>query len=659
MTDSLLRAPAIADRLLQRPLLARLAAIGAAVLLTLASAALWGPQLVQWDERSAGLSWQLADQKVQERRVVVVDIDEKSIQALGTWPWPRARQAELLESLDRAGAGLKVLDILFEGSGPDDARLARALASPVPTVLAELFSLAPKPQVHSGQLGGALALATCPQASATAYGFMASEPALASTSRYAGHITPIVDPDGAIRRVPALVCYDGKTYAALPVAGLMAATSTTPVLTRGASVLAPPWWLELGDLRLPLDEAGNLRVSYQTPRAGFVSISAVDLLQGRVPAEFLRGAWVLVGATAFGARDVVPTPQGGAVGGVEVHAQALAAMLDERTPYAPRGAPLWPWLAGACSALLLLVTLRRVSYGVGFVLPAVAAANTLALFGLHTFFLLDRHLWLGWTIPGLFTLLAATVLIAGEFARVRYERARLYRNLASYLPEPVAREVAKQEPTAQVRATRHDATVMYADLRNFSSYCEGRPPEETAMVLHMFFTTASRIIEQHGGVVEQMVGDGLLAVWNGSSPCAAHAERALDAAQAMWQDCTPQFPRIVSQKIPPLDLGIGVETGTVLVGSFGPVSRRVHTVLGETVSVATRLQSLTGDLACPILVGASAVAAQSNPLRVRKLGDFLLQGLMAPRTVYELPVTYTTGRLHLAFDADAEKRAVG
>ena len=89
-----------------------------------------------------------------------------------------------------------------------------------------------------------------------------------------------------------------------------------------------------------------------------------------------------------------------------------------------------------------------------------------------------------------------------------------------YIPnEFVAREVAKQEPTAQVRATRHDATVMYADLRNFSSYCEGRPPEETAMVLHMFFTTASRIIEQHGGVVEQMVGDGLLAVWNGSSPC--------------------------------------------------------------------------------------------------------------------------------------------
>ncbi len=653
------------DRLLQRPALVRLTALLAALLLMLAVATLWGPQLKQWDERSAGLSWHVADQRTQERRVVVVDIDEKSIQEIGTWPWPRARQAELLESLDRAGVGLKMLDILFEGAGADDARLARALASPVPTVLAQLFSLAPQPPVHTGRLGGALDFAACPQASAAAFGFMASEPDLASTGPYVGHITPIVDPDGTIRKVPALVCYAGKTYAALPVAGLMAAAGVTPVLTPGASLLAPPWWLEVGDVRIPLDQNGLLRVSFQTPRAGFVSVSAADLLQGRVPPDMLRGAWVLVGATAFGARDVVPTPQGGAVGGVEVHAQALAAMLDERTPYTPRGAPWWPWLAGVCSALLLLASLRLVKRGAGLVLPAVAALNILALFGLHTLLLLQAHLWLGWSVPGLFTLLAAILLTGGEFARVRYERERLYRNLASYLPEPVAREVATREPTAQVRAVRREATVLYADLRNFSSYCEGRPPEETAMVLHLFYTTASRIVESCGGVVEQMVGDGLLAVWNGSVPCPTHTRDALDAARKLWQECSPQLPRIASQKVPPLDLGIGIETGLVLIGSFGPASRRVHAVLGETVNVAARLQALTGDLAAPVLVGAAAAAGMAadpvrlSGLRLRKLGDFLLQGLTVPRTVYELPVTYDTGRLRLAFDADAEQRAVG
>ncbi|SBT08365.1 Adenylate/guanylate cyclase with Chase sensor (modular protein) [Candidatus Accumulibacter aalborgensis] len=647
----------LTNGLLLRPALLRLCALLAATALTLVASGLWGPQLSQLDELSASLSWRMADPEATERRVVVVDIDEKSIQAIGTWPWPRARQAELLEKLDQAGVGLKILDIVFEGPNQDDARLSRALASPAPAVLAQLFSLSPELPVHSGRLAGALPFAACPSATELAYGYMAADAGLAPA--FAGHITPWVDPDGAIRQVPALICHDGKTYASLVIAGVMAASGAEPRLRPGASLLDPPWWLDLDGLRLPLDRAGYLRVSYQMPRAGFVSISAADVLQGRAPTDLLQGAWVLVGATAFGARDAVPTPQGRAVSGVEVHAQLLSAMLDERTPYAPQGAPLWPWLAGGLSALLLLVVLRLAPRGPAIVLPAVAAANVLALFALSTFLLLDQHLWLGWVNAGLFTGFAATFLGAGEFARVRRERERLYRHLASYLPEPVAREVAIQEPCAQVRATRREATVLYADLRNFSAYCAGRPPEETAMVLHLFFTTASRIVEEYGGVVEQMVGDSVLAVWNGSAPCADHGAHALDAAAALWQACAPQLPRIASRQVPPLDLGIGVETGSVLIGSFGPLARRTHAVLGEAVTVATRLQALTGELAQPILIGAAVAAVCAERGRTHCIGNFLLTGLTAPRMVYALPVKYAPGHLRLVFEMEAEQRAAG
>lgn len=655
---------AITAGLLQRPFLLRLSALLAATALTLVVAGLWAPQLSQWDELSASLSWRMADQQSTERRLVVVDIDEKSIQAVGSWPWPRARQAELLEKLDQAGVGLKILDILFEGPNQDDARLSRALASPVPTVLAQLFSLSPEPPVHSGRLAGALPFATCPSATERAYGYMATDAGIASAlaghaSTFAGHITPLVDSDGAIRRVPALICHDGKTYASLVIAGAIAASDAEPLLRPGASLLDPPWWLELGGMRLPLERAGHLRVSYEMPRAGFVSVSAADLLEGRVPTELLQGTWVLVGATAFGARDAVPTPQGRAVSGVEVHAQLLSAMLDERTPYAPLGAPLWPWLAGGLSALLLLAMVRLAPRSAAMVLPAVAVGNVVALFCLSTFLLLSQRLWLGWANAGLFTVFAATFLAVGEFARVRADRERLYRHLASYLPEPVAREVATQEPCAQVRATRREATVLYADLRNFSAYCTGRPPEETAMVLHLFFTTASRIVEEHGGVVEQMVGDSVLAVWNGSAPCVDHGARALDAAEALWQACSPQLPRIASRQVPPLDLGIGIETGTVLIGSFGPAARRTHAVLGEAVTVATRLQALTGELAQPILIGAAVATARAEPGRTHRLGDFLLAGLTTPRTVYAVPVEYAPGHLHLVFDMEAGQRAAG
>ncbi len=633
-----------------------------ALLLTMLVVSLIGPKLAQWDEQSANLTWSLADQSRVERRMVIVDIDERSIQAIGPWPWPRSRQAELLEKLDEAGVGLKMLDILFEGGTRDDTRLARALESRVPTVQAQLFSLDPQTTIRSGQLAGALPFGSvCPQPTEKSYGYMASD--LPRNPRAApvhtGHITPLVDPDGTIRQIPTLICHEGRTYATLAVAGLLAATDAQPILRRDNSMLAPEWWLELGAARLPLDSVGHLRVSYQMPRAGFISISAVDVLNGKVPAELLQGAWVLIGATAFGAHDVVPTPLGRAVSGVEVHAQVLSAMLDGRTPYTPQGVSLWNWLIGGIGALFLLAALRLAPRTPYLTLPAVALLALAATFATSAALLLKTHLWLGWITPGLFILLTAALLGMLEFARIRFERELLYRNLASYLPEPVAREIATREPDARVCATRREATVLHADLRNFSAYCEGRPPEETAMVLHLFFTTASRIVEEHGGVVEQMVGDSLLAVWNGSLPCAEHSARALETAEALWRACAPQLPHIDSPEVPPLDLGIGIETGNILIGSFGPAARRTHTVLGEAVTVATRLQALTSELAYPILVGANAAATCRDPKnsgRLLKLGEFLLNGLMRPRTIYALPVDLAPSHLRLVHDAK-ENRA--
>ncbi len=645
----------LAPALLGHPRRLRWAAPLIAALITLLIVTFTGPRLTQWDEQSANLTWNLTDQARAERRIVIVDIDERSVQAIGHWPWSRARQAELLEKLDAAGVSLKMLDILFEGNTHDDARLAKALESNTPTVQAQLFSLDPQTTLRSGVLTGELPFGSvCPQPSEPAHGYMASNIRLAGPTPghtvHTGHITPLVDPDGAIRQVPALICHEGKTYATLAIAGLLAATDDLPVLRHDDTLLAPPWWLELGGIRLPLDRHGHLRVSYQMPRAGFISVSALDILNGQAPPELLQGAWALIGATAFGARDVVPTPLGRAVSGVEVHAQLLSAMLDNRSPYAPQGAPLWPWLAGSLSTLILLAALRLAPRAPHIILPIATLALLTGLFGITATLLLKAHLWLGWVTPALYTLLTATLLGILEFARTRLERERLYRNLASYLPAPVAREIATREPDAQVCATRREATVLHADLRNFSAWCEGRPPEETAMVLHLFFTTASRIVEEHGGVVEQMVADSLLAVWNGSLPCANHSNRALEAAEALWRACAPQLPHIETPDIPPLDIGIGVETGSVLIGSFGPAARRTHTVLGEAVTIATRLQALTGELAYPILTGAHVAAARRDTGGLQRLGDFLLTGLTRPHTIYALPVELTPSHLKLVHD---------
>ena len=646
-------------QLLKKPMWLYAMACALAVVLMGAVSVIWSPQLSQWEERLASRTWALANQDATERRLVVVDIDEKSTQALGPWPWPRERVANLLSGLDAYGVNLKVVDVLFDGAQDpaQDQKLGMALKAGAPTVIAQLFALSPDAQVKSGTLAGALG--NCGPNSAApftpAFGFMGAQASLAQSSTGVGHITPILDNDGSIRRVPGLVCFQGQAYPALAVAGLAAATGAQPVVRTNKTGLFDsnsPKTIDVGGFLLPIDAQGQMRVSYQMPRSGFASVSAVDVLQGKVPQSLLKGAWVLVGSTAFGGGDAVPTPQGGAVGGVEVHAQMMSAALDSRTPFVPTWAPLWPLATGLVALLVLVLSLRASGPKAAVVVPLVAVATGGVIFGAHAFLLLSMHQWLGWGQPVLFLALAAILLTATEMLRVRAERERLFENLSSYLPEGAARRVAFEGPSAQVVAETREATVMLVDLRNFSAYCEERAPEDAATVLHLFYTTLDRIVTEHGGVVEQMVGDGLTAVWNGSTPCNQHAKKALQAAEVIWKEGVAQLPKVSSRKTPPLDIGIGIETGPVMVGSFGPARRRVHTVMGEAVSVAARLEKLTSELGYPVLIGPKA-QAQAEFTQAQKIGDFLLAGMRTPRTVYALQIQVDPSHLHLVSGLDA------
>lgn len=648
-------------RLFKRPVWLHAFALVVALGIMLLVAARWGSELAQWDERLSSKTWALSDSQATERRVVVVDIDEKSVQALGPWPWPRDRVASLLNALNAYGAQLQVLDILFDGAQPQDGVLAAALARS-PTVVGQLFALNTSVPVLSGQPAGALAL---PAASAEslactqAGGHMAPPADLASAATGVGHITPLVDSDGTVRRVPAVVCYQGRAYPALALAALAAGTRSAPQMLTPGTWAGPARVLEVGGIQLPVDAQGQLRVSYAMPRSGFISISASDVLQGRVPAELLAGAWVLVGSTALGGGDSVPTPQAGVAGGVEVHAQLLSAALDGRTPFVPVWAPAWPWAAGAASVLLLLVALRLGGKRAGVVMPLAVVAVVAGLFAAHAVLLLHTHQWLVWGQSALFAVLAGTLLTGAEMLRVRFERERLFQNFSSYLPESAARKVALADPSAQVVAESRAATVLFIDLRNFSAYCDNHAPRAAATVLHRFYTSVEAVVVAHGGEVEQMVGDGIMAVWNGSTPCADHARRAVAAAPVIWKAAQEQLPLQGSREAPPLDIGVGLESGDVLVGSFGPAQRRVHTVMGEPVNVAGRLQALTSELGYPILVGpraaAEAATGSAEVPNLKKLGTFLLEGLQQPRTVHCVPVDLGAGHLHLAYAAEADR----
>lgn len=610
------------------------AALVVALLLNLA----FSSGLTTLQERLGALGWTWFSDETVEQRITLVTVDEKSLAELGAWPWSRDVMAALTRAIDAAGAQLQLHDIVYTEARAGDAEFALALENARGSVLAQVPVLQSNQVVQSGQITHPLSGITC-----SGSGQLPSTPNfLAPNSRFAaipkGHITPIISSDGAVRKTPAVICVNGQAYPALALTSLLQATGSeqwAASLQAGDSLFGPAQTLNLlayPGLDVPLDAEGNIRISFTKHPSSYQAVSAVDVLNGNFDAGLLDRAWVLVGATAFGMGDIVPTPYNGATAGVELQARLLGSLLDVSIPYTPRAATGLLGLLSLLAAIALFGLAGRDGRGSAYGLPAAALLLPVAALLLHIQLLNSMGLWLGWVFPALYSLLAASFLLLLEQGRVRAERTRVFGNLSSYLPSDIAREIAYSLPSSSINARRTQVTLLSADLRNFSAFGESQPAEESAAMLHFFFTQATRVIEQHGGRVHEFRGDGLLAVWDGHDKRAAQqallAGKALQAA--MDRDLLPDY---APDGLQPLALGIGIEQGPVLIGSIGPAHRRSHALLGDTVTIVLRIQELTAELAQPILIGTCA-ARQLDGQQLESQGSYLLSGLRTPHTLF-------------------------
>jgi len=593
------------------------------------------------EERGGSLFWAFMPDDGVEERITIVSIDERSLSEIGPWPWPRDTMADLAVAIDNAGAQLQIHDIVYPAR-ENDQLFAQALEQGQRAIVAQLPIIQSNITVAQGSglthpING---LSCGPQGGTglfpTTNKYIASSDALLNVSK--GHIAPIIDADGSIRRVPAVICVDGSPFPALAISPFLKLDGGQPwsaSVEPGAGFLDPERILRLGSLlglEVPLDGDGSFRISFARSPESFRSISAVDVIRGNFEPELLDNVLVLVGATAFGLDDIVPTPFSGFTPGVELQARAITSILDSNVPYTPRGAA---WVIAAIfiflGSLLYLVAQKRGRLAV-FGLPAAAVLAPFVSLGIHGFLLLGYGFWVGWMLPGAFGFLSGLMLLVAELGRVRFERGRVMQNLTSYLPSAAAKKVALELPSSNIEAERCDVTLLSADLRNFSALSERRPPEESASVLHYFFTKVNEIVEDCGGRVHEYKGDNVLALWDGDGIEAAN--RALAAALKIEKAINDNLlPEINIHGLEPLAVGIGIEHGPVLLGSIGPAHRRAHTLCGETVSVALRIQEMTVDLSTPILVGEIAARYLSN-VKLESMGRYLLPGLVNMHALY-------------------------
>ncbi|HRF03321.1 adenylate/guanylate cyclase domain-containing protein [Accumulibacter sp.] len=614
-----------------------------------------------------------------DERIVIVDIDERSLAELGRWPWSRARLAELVERIFADyGALLLGLDvILAEADESSGLASLQALASGAlrgnAGFLAALEDLRPSldydarladairryPVILGFHLSSGAAAASSgalptPVLSDLAPGTLASLgswtgyggnlPALQEAAMGAGFLNAPVDGDGVTRRAWLLASVQGRVYPALALAMAQVLIGNARLQLQFS---APPPWLagggkgtaiealELlgarGTLRIASDSHARVLLPFRGREGSFAYYSAADVLAARLPDERLRGRVVLLGTTAPGLLDQRVTPLGEAYPGVEAHANLLSAMLDGRLLQSPA------WTPVAAAGLLLIV-----GSGLLLALPRLSplSAAGVALATLLLVVLGNLAVWafaqLLLPIAGLLVLvlgLFALQLFVGYFLEQRGKR-RLARLFGQYVPPELVEEMSRDPQHYSMAGRSAELTVLFADVRGFTTLAESMPPGELAQLMNDYLSAVTDVIRAHRGTLDKYIGDAVVAFWGAPVADPQHARHAVMAGLAMQAALQRVNQDFVARGWPALQIGIGINTGSMVVGDMGSRHRRAYTVLGDAVNLASRLQGLSAQYGAGVIIGEATRQALGD-WPCRQLDEVTVRGRKAPVAIHE------------------------
>jgi len=577
--------------------------------------------------------------KTLDERIVIVDIDEKSLAEVGRFPWGRNKLGRLTDELfDRQQIAILGFDIVF--AEPDDSsglgrlrELARSefkdqsgFAERVRQLQPELDydavfakALAQRPVVlgyyfsndGDGRTAGALPAPVLSKENLKgrpvfAYGwtgFGANIPELNKAAPLAGHFNPIADGDGVVRSLPLLAEYKGQYYESLALAMFRRLVGSPPVEVG----FSDEQWLSKNyqgldrillregkaALAIPVDPKIATLVPYRGPGGAkggsFRYVSAADVLAGRLPAGSLKDKVVLVGTTAPGLLDLRVTPVGEVFPGVEAHANLISGWLDAKVT-------LKPDYAVGYDVFMLLVTGLLLAVG----LPLLSAPRAVMLSVGVLVFVSVVNTWLyvsyGLVMPlaaaGVMTLTAFALNMSyGYFVETRSKR-ELAHLFGTYVPPELVDEMVKDPDSYSMKATSRELTVMFCDMRGFTKMSEHMEPTQLQELLTGVFSKLTSIIRANRGTIDKYMGDCVMAFWGAPVETPEHAYLAVKSAMEMAHAVRDINQEHSARGLPDIGIGIGLNTGNMCVGDMGSNIRRAYTVIGDAVNLGSRLEGL-------------------------------------------------------------------
>jgi adenylate cyclase len=603
--------------------------------------------------------------KLAKSPVTIVDIDETSLAKIGQWPWSRTLIADMVNDLTKLGAVAVAFDVIFaepDRLNPDVA--ADTFRNLDEETRARLRALPSNDQVfaeamrHSrvvlGESGlsearadldkslpvtGLAMLGEDPQRFMVEFpGLLRNTPVLETAAAGRALLTIRPERDGIIRRVPMIMLAQGVTMPSLSFEMLRVITGTDTIFIK--SDQAGIKSIGVKGFQIPTDANGQLWVHF-AHRDPTIYVSAKDLLAGDVPSERIRGKLVLVGTSAVGLNDIKTTPVSSAMPGVEIHAQVLESALTQAVLSQPSYGIALEFFAALVLGILVLIFAPL--FG-PVTLVAVGALFATLLIGTSWYFYTQYRLLIDFTYPLLSTTAIYLTLIFTSFVREQAQRRQIRSAFGQYLSPALIEQLAQSPEKLVLGGEEREMTIMFSDVRGFTTISESykHDPQGLTSLMNRFLTPLTNAILARKGTIDKYMGDAIMAFWNAPLEDKEHELNACEAAVDMLERID-ELNKVREQEAKegghvyiPINVGVGLNTGTCVVGNMGSDLRFDYSVLGDSVNLASRLEGQSKEYGFPIIVGSRTALAAKDKFAILELDFIMVKGKKEPEVIYAI-----------------------
>ena len=618
---------------------------------------------------------------------VIAAIDEKSVSELGRWPWPRTTIARLVDQLKKGGAKAVGFDIVF--SEPDDSTNLKTLdalaaemkkngifdanvmnllarekrAADTDAILAASFQKAGNITLgyffHFPRKGNEKELAhiTAREIAENAarlensryaminsttntpsdaflpraYAPEANIALLNSAAQNSGYFNMIPDSDGSNRWAPLVIAFGNNYYSSLAVS-LVHAYLDFPALSLNLESYGVRN-VGIGDILIPTDESGRLLVNYLGPPRTFPHYSITDILSGKIPAETFRNKIVLVGATAVGIYDLRVTPFSSTYPGVEIHATVIDNILHHSFlshSSLTRFIDICTIIIFGLIIGLLIPRLRPIS-------GMLSAFLIIAVFVVINYFLfISFNIWLNLVYPFLSMVVIYLGITIYHYFKEEREKKKIRGAFQYYLTNSVINEMLKDPAKLKLGGDKKDLTVLFSDIRGFTTISETLTPEELVTLLNEYLTAMTNQVFQNDGLLDKYMGDAIMAVFGAPLDQPDHARRACLTALAMMRELRRLQEKWKTEGRPAFNIGVGINSGDMVVGNMGSEMRFDYTVMGDMVNLGSRLEGTNKEYGTNIILSEFTYEKVKDIMCCRELDGVRVKGKVKPVKIYEL-----------------------